>query len=181
MRIQFRCQHPGLVLLALAALTLTACGAADLVGDVLGEEKDVPPGTQMTADEHDQAVRTAGLVNRLRVERGLKPLIWDEVAADAAYDHAVDMRRRTFYAHVNPSGMTPQDRLAQAQVDMTYFGGENIAHGNEGPDAVMHAWVNSPVHLRTLLGPGLTHIGVGVHDGAGGPWWVQEFFVKYED
>jgi len=169
------------LLLALSALALPACGAADLVDDLISEEKDVAPGEQMTADERGQALRVAQLVNQVRAENGLEPLIWDEVAADAAYDHAVDMRQRSFYTHTNPDGLTPLDRMERAQVDMSWFGGENIARGNDGPDAVMAAWMNSPGHRSSVLAPGFTHIGVGLHDGAGGPWWVQEFFIKIED
>ncbi|MDA1194858.1 MAG: CAP domain-containing protein [Planctomycetota bacterium] len=147
---------------------------------VVGEEKDTPPGTQMTADERSQALRVADMVNRVRAANGLQPLTWDETAADAAYDHAVSMRVGGFYAHVAPDGRTPLERLRDAEVEFDFFGGENIAKGNEGPDAVMAAWVGSPQHLHTLLGPGLTHIGVGVHDGRDGPWWVQEFFVRID-
>lgn len=170
-----------LALMLLAGLGLQGCGAADLVDELMGEEKDVAPGEQMTAGERDQALQVAQLVNQFRVAQGLEPVIWDETAADVAYDHAVDMRQRDFYTHTNPSGLTPLDRMERAQVDMTFFGGENIARGNEGPNAVMDAWLNSPVHRELLLGPGLTHIGVGLHDGRGGPWWVQEFFVRIED
>ena len=134
----------------------------------------------MTGEERAQAIMVAQMANELRAANGLEPLIWDEIAADAAYDHAVDMRLRNFYAHNNPDGLTPLDRMQRAGVDMLYFGGENIARHNKGPREVMDAWINSPSHLRVLLGPGLTHIGVGVHLGKGGPWWVQEFYVRGE-
>ena len=151
---------------------------ADVVSSTFGEEKDTPPGVSMTGEERSQALAVAQMVNELRAANGLSPLAWDEVAADAAYDHAVDMRVRGFYAHTNPDGLTPLDRLQRADVDLDYFGGENIARHDKGPREVMDAWINSPSHLRTLLGPGLTHMGVGVHLGRGGPWWVQEFYVR---
>ncbi|MDF1700737.1 MAG: CAP domain-containing protein [Planctomycetota bacterium] len=170
-----------LVLLTLVSGLLAGCGVADLVEDTLSEEKDTPPGQQMTHGERQEALAVAAMANELRAANGLDPLIWDETAADAAYDHAVDMRIRGFYAHQNPDGLSPAERLQRAQVDMAYFGGENIARHNDGPREVMDAWIASPSHLRVLLGPGLTHIGVGVHKGKGGPWWVQEFFVRYEE
>jgi len=29
-----------------------------------------------------------------------------------------------------------------------------------------------------ILSPNVTHIGIGVHTGSGGPWWCQDFFVR---
>lgn len=160
------------------ALLLAGCGVADVVEDSFGEQKDVPPGASMTGEERGQAIAVAQMANELRAANGLEPLIWDETAADAAYDHAVAMRVRGFYAHNDPDGLTPLDRMQRAGVDMDYFGGENIARHNKGPREVMDAWIHSPSHRRVLLAPGVTHIGVGVHLGRGGPWWVQEFFVR---
>lgn len=160
---------------------LAGCGVADMVEQSFSEEKDTPAGLQMTAGERGQALAVANLVNQIRVAEGLDPLIWDEVAADAAYDHAVHMRHRGFYAHEDPEGLQPLDRLQRAGVDMDFFGGENIARHNKTPHDVMSAWMASPSHRHVILAPGITHIGVGVHTGKGGPWWVQEFFVKFPE
>lgn len=167
-------------LVFLGSFMLAGCGVADAVEDTFTESKDTAPGTQMTLGERGLAIAVFQKVNEIRAREGLPLVQWDERAADAAYDHAVDMRSRGFYAHTNPDGRSPSDRLRAADVEMDVFGGENIARHNDSPDDVMNAWMNSATHRTTILAPRLTHLGVGVHTGRDGPWWVQEFFLRYE-
>ena len=39
----------------------------------------------------------------------------------------------------------------------------------------MDAWMNSEGHRANILNCDYTRLGVGVHDGPGGPWWTQDF------
>lgn len=179
--MKYRWTAPLALTLLIAGLALLpGCGVADLVDEALTEEKDVPMGAQMTGGERGDAIAVFQQVNQIRAAHGLQPVIWDEEAADLAYDHAVDMRRRGFYAHTNPDGLSPRDRAVQRGLVMDWFGGENIARNNDSPGDAMNAWMNSPGHRAAILMPDFTHLGVGVHAGKGGPWWVQEFFVRSE-
>ena len=172
--------RPLILLLLLGAGLLPGCGAADLAGGGFADEKDTPPGTQMTSDERKLALEVFGLVNQIRRSHDLPELAWDEAAADAAYDHGVDMRLRQYYAHVTPDGLTPVDRLEGHPVDMDWFVAENIARNNRSAQEAVNAWMNSEGHRQAILSYAPTHLGVGVHTGRDGPWWVQEFFVRTE-
>ena len=39
----------------------------------------------------------------------------------------------------------------------------------------MDAWMNSPGHRANILNCSYQRLGVGVHEGTGGPWWTQDF------
>lgn len=158
-------------------LLLPGCGAGDGVRDVF-EGPDTPPGASMTAAERALALDVLQRVNAERAAAELEPLAWDEAASDVAYDHAVDMRLRSFYAHMNPDGLSACDRMWAAQIDMDFCIGENIARNNPTPSDVMAAWMASDVHRTAILAPRATHIGIGVHTGRDGPWWVQEFYIR---
>ncbi len=131
----------------------------------------------MSASERAWAEQVLALVNEERATAGIEPVAWNEPAAAAAYDHAVDMDVRDFFDHDNPDGESPGTRLAQAGVGGRGWG-ENIARGQHDPISVMYAWMNSPGHRANILNPSYRFLGVGVHTGVDGPWWVQDFLTR---
>jgi uncharacterized protein YkwD len=143
----------------------------------VGETRDVLPGLTMTVEERRLALEVFDLVNAERARADLPPLAWDEVAADVAYDHCVDMRERAFYTHVNPDGVGVCERLRNGGVPVFLCGAENIARGQESAQEVMAAWMASEGHRANILEPRVTHVGIGVHAGREGPWWTQDFFT----
>ncbi len=166
-------------LLAFAlCLLLAACGAASGVEELFAP--DTPPGDEMTSGERDLALELLALINQARLEAEVPALIWDERAADAAYDHAVDMRLRSFYAHVNPDGLGPCERLMAKAIPMNSCGAETLARQNPTPQDAMDALMASSEHRAIILSPASSHVGVGVHTGDGGPWWVQDYFILAE-
>lgn len=51
--------------------------------------------------------------------------------------------------------------------------GENIAYGQQTPQAVVNAWMNSSGHRANILSSAYTQIGVGFY--ASGYYWTQMF------
>ena len=39
----------------------------------------------------------------------------------------------------------------------------------------MNSWMNSPGHRANILNCAFKELGVGIHNGPGGPWWTQDF------
>jgi uncharacterized protein YkwD len=114
-------------------------------------------------------------MNEIRSGRGLKPLTIDERASRAAYEHGWDMDLRDYFAHVNPDGEGPEERLARHGVGRPAVG-EVLARGHATPEDVVAAWMASPPHRANLLHPGWTRVGIGIHSGpAEGPWWTADF------
>ena len=112
------------------------------------------------------------LTNAQRAAAGCGALVADPALAAVARAHSADMRDRHFFSHTNPDGLDPFDRAAAAGLSAR---AENIAYGQPDPAAVMDAWMNSAGHRANILDCSLTRLGVGVAEGAGGPWWTQLF------
>ncbi len=115
------------------------------------------------------------LLNKDRVANGLNPLCCMESLSDVARAHSRDMAQRNYFDHTSPEGTQPWDRMKSAGVTGWTMAAENIAYGQDSPEAVQEAWMNSPGHRQNILDPGLTHVGVGqvYHDGT--PFWTQLF------
>jgi uncharacterized protein YkwD len=113
------------------------------------------------------------LVNQERAAAGCPALRADPGLAGVARAHSADMRDRHFFSHVNPDGLDPFARARAAGI--TTARAENIAYGQPDAEAVMAAWMASPGHRENILDCGLATLGVGVAQGAGGPWWTQLF------
>ncbi|MFH8798328.1 sigma-70 family RNA polymerase sigma factor [Streptomyces sp. NPDC017936] len=129
------------------------------------EPQSAPSGT---------AAQVIALVNKERSAAGCGPLSENSRLRAAAQGHSDDMAARDFFDHTNPDGDGPGERVTAAGYRWSTFG-ENIAKGQQTPDAVMTSWMNSPGHRANILNCSFKEIGVGVHRGDGGPWWTQNF------
>ncbi|MHB9849219.1 sigma-70 family RNA polymerase sigma factor [Streptomyces krungchingensis] len=121
--------------------------------------------------------QVVALVNKERAAAGCGPLTEDPQLEDAAQAHSDDMAARDFFEHTNPDGADPGQRITAAGYRWSTYG-ENIAQGQQTPEAVMESWMNSPGHRANILNCSFKNIGVGVHRGSGGPWWTQDFGAK---
>ncbi len=127
------------------------------------------PGTKAASP----AAAVLALVNEQRQQAGCSPVTADTRLDALATAFSDDMAARGFFDHTDPDGHTPWDRAKAAGI--TNLGGENIARGQATPEAVMTAWMNSPGHRANILNCKFTTLGIGVHQGSGGPWWTQDF------
>lgn len=134
-----------------------------------------PPSKKPSPSPTDASARTAvlALVNEERAKVGCSPLTTSAPLTSLAQTFGEDMAARGFFDHTDPDGDTPWDRAAQAGVQG--LGAENIARGQGDAQAVMEAWMNSEGHRANILNCDYKTIGIGVHEGSGGPWWVQNF------
>ncbi|MFE9676639.1 sigma-70 family RNA polymerase sigma factor [Streptomyces sp. NPDC006259] len=123
------------------------------------------------------AARVIALVNKERAAAGCGPLTDDAKLRNAAQGHSADMAARDFFDHTNPDGADPGKRITAAGYRWSTYG-ENIAKGQQTAESVMTSWMNSPGHRANILNCAFKNIGVGIHDGAGGPWWTQNFGAK---
>lgn len=169
----------GLLLL----FVLTGCGAGGVLGEVLGSGPGPLPGGdpgtdgEMTEDELAWALEILDRTNTERANANLDALEWDALAAAVSQAHNRDMRTRGFFAHDNPDGLDPGQRLRAAGVTMSGWG-ENIARGQATPAEAMNSWMNSQGHRENILRDWFTDLGVGVLRLSGGPWWGQSFVSR---
>ena len=114
------------------------------------------------------------LLNQARQNEGLEPLKVNLQLAKLAADFAQDMRNRKFFAHVDPDGKDPFDRMAAVGIDFPNAG-ENIALSPD-VETAHRMLLESPLHRENILNPKFTEIGIGVRpDSRGGVYLVQEF------
>ena len=132
------------------------------------EASSTPSGT---------VAQVVALVNKERAANGCGALTEDPQLEKAAQGHSDDMAARNFFDHTNPDGADPGQRITAAGYKWSTYG-ENIAQGQQTPEAVMESWMNSPGHRANILNCSFKDIGVGVHDGSGGPWWTQDFGAR---
>ncbi len=123
------------------------------------------------------AGQVVALVNTERAAAGCGPLKEDSQLRAAAQGHSDDMAARSFFDHTNPDGKDPGERTTASGYRWSTYG-ENIARGQQTAQSVMDSWMKSPGHRANILNCSFKDIGVGIHQGAGGPWWTQNFGAK---
>ncbi|MFD0825207.1 CAP domain-containing protein [Neobacillus sp. M.A.Huq-85] len=115
------------------------------------------------------------LTNVLRVRHDLKPLLWDEKTAKAAYGHSKDMANNNDFSHTSKKFGTLSDRLKSAKV-VYQAAGENIAANYIDGPASVEGWLNSKGHRDSMLNGDFSHIGVGVYQ----KYYTQNFIQKWK-
>ena len=126
------------------------------------------PPRQLNVFER-QAAETIKITNEFRRRNGLPEFGEDPVCSQAAFDHAQDMARRSYFDHFGPDGSSPTTRyqhrntVGQRVIRVT----ENIARGNgTTPESALRMWLGSSGHRKHLVGREMNHIGVGVANGS---------------
>lgn len=114
------------------------------------------------------------LVNKERASRGLRELIIDDKAREAARKHAADMFQNGYFSHVNLEGKNATYRMRAAGANFT-MSGENLALSKDLASA-HEGLMNSPGHKKNILFPFFRKIGIGVMNGGKyGIMFVQDF------
>lgn len=116
------------------------------------------------------------LVNQIRAEVGVDPVVLDDTLCLAATMRSVEMDLKNYFAHSRADG-------SDVFSIFRYFGyagmmGENIAAGYSSPEAVVEGWKNSPGHYSNMITSEFTRMGVGYSNLGFGDWhnyWTQLF------
>lgn len=112
------------------------------------------------------------IVNQARASLGLRELRPHALLNDAAERYAQRMAREGFFAHYDPEGDGPAERVLASgygsrRADRSWTAGEALGQGSgalAGPQAMVFSWLASPGHRKILLGRGYRHVGVGIAD-----------------
>ncbi|PYZ98915.1 hypothetical protein CR205_10195 [Alteribacter lacisalsi] len=118
------------------------------------------------------------LTNEERAQHGLPELEIAEDVSEVARDKSADMRDQGYFSHDSPTHGSPFDMLRNYGVSYN-AAGENIAAGQQTPEQVVDAWMNSQGHRENILSSNYTEIGVGhVEGGQYGHFWTQMFISR---
>ena len=168
----------------------------DTPTDMYSEECSIDYGTDPGCEESTPACQVVRLLNQDRYgnpdESDCAPvLLWDEDLAEVALAHSVDMCERSFFAHENPDGKDPFERMNDAGINW-FTAGENIgkAYGyglDETLVVIEDSFMNEPEcsqnHRSNILQRNFTHVGVGVYQCPDGWIYITQDFAafNYED
>lgn len=111
------------------------------------------------------------LVNQLRAEEGLPPLVGEKKLAQVAVRRATHCARKNQISH---SGWVEALRHGGLRIGARAYG-ENLAYGQDRAADVVRDWVESPGHRANILSRKFVRIGVGVAEGYGDRFWCQIF------
>ncbi len=137
-----------------------------------GNLEENRPGNNDTS-EHAFIQQVVNFVNQERAKAGLSPLTIDTKVQAAAMVRAEECEVR--FSHTRPDGSNFATALKEQNVSYR-SSGENIAYGQQTPEAVMKAWMNSSGHRANIMNPNFTTIGVGYYENANGTdYWCQLF------
>lgn len=127
------------------------------------ERVALPFKVATTRPRPDLEKQMLDLVNQERAAAGLRPVVADPELTEVARQHSADMFARGYFAHDTPEGLTPFDRMRQANVPFL-TAGENLALAPTLQ--VAHTGLmNSPGHRANILRPQFGRLGIGIMDG----------------
>ncbi|BCB04389.1 CAP domain-containing protein [Bacillus sp. KH172YL63] len=115
------------------------------------------------------------LTNQERAKQGLPALKVDAELSKVAREKSRDMQANNYFSHTSPTYGSPFDMMKQFGIQYN-AAGENIAMGQQTPEEVVQAWMNSEGHRKNILSANYTHIGVGYVEN--GHYWTQQFIGK---
>ena len=107
-----------------------------------------------------QELQNFDATNAFRVNHGLLPLVWNDLAAQTARKHSQDMADRDYVDHITPEGLNPGDRFRRNGGRSDDWA-ENIAAGYLLGVEAFDGLVNSESHRDAMLIPSLKYLGVG--------------------
>lgn len=143
-------------------------------GSADSDKKDEASSDEQSpeVDVSEYAERVVAIVNEERAKNGLSALTINYTAMNAADVRATEIAGT--FSHTRPNGTKCFTALDEAGV--SYMGaGENIAKGQQTPEEVMNAWMNSSGHRANILNSNFKQIAVSYKMVNGTPCWVQLF------
>jgi uncharacterized protein YkwD len=131
------------------------------------------PAERLKVDEASEN-RMLELVNEERAKAGLRPLEMDDDLVRLARAHSRDMFIRGYFAHVNPDGKDPFDRMNDYGINYR-VAGENLALA-PSVELAHEGLMNSPGHRANILTAEFGKVGIGCIDGGSyGKMFSQQF------
>lgn len=128
------------------------------------------PDSFPESDRKELERRIHEQVNNERQDHGLNPLDFNENLAYIARTHSRDMAVNDYFAHEEPDGDGPVERLEEFGYESDHTS-ENIAKPSTSPNVslsviakrTVRLWMASPSHREQILVPSYLLEGVGVY------------------
>jgi uncharacterized YkwD family protein len=139
------------------------------------QNAEKPAAEQNASAVSEFEKKVVELTNAERAKQGLAPLKLDEELSKVAKEKSKDMKANNYFSHNSPTYGSPFDMMKKFGIQYN-TAGENIAQGQQSPEEVVNAWMNSEGHRANIMNANYTLIGVG--HVAEGNYWTQMFIGK---
>jgi len=118
-------------------------------------------GAYKASDEQ----RVAALINAIRRQHHLTPLVYSLALRNAAREHSTDMLARQYFEHDAPDETFDRRirRFLAAPLVAEDIGWGSGEYGT--PAGMVNLWMHSASHRRIILLPDLRRFGLGVTQG----------------
>lgn len=118
-------------------------------------------------------------VNAVRDDYHRVPLERRTALDEVALAHSRDMAERGFFAHDNPDGQNPLQRLQKGQLQGFSLAAENIGKTTARAPSreIVNGWLYSRDHRRNLLAPPFNATGIGVVRAPDGSLLFTQVYV----
>ncbi len=116
------------------------------------------------------------LINRERINNGLKSLKIDSKLTSVAQLKAADMVKSNYFSHTSPNHGTIHDMIKSSGISY-YIAGENIAKAYSIESAHKN-FMNSWTHRRAILTDKFTHVGIGIKQDSRGMNIISVMFIE---
>jgi len=126
-----------------------------------------------TFNESADVDQLFALVNQSRTEYGLLTVRIDDDLNALAKAHGEDMVAKSYFAHNNLEGETPDMRAVKAGLNM--YVGENLAN-SVSTEYNHEALMRSAIHRKNILTKDWTKVGIGVVQTSEGQYYAVEEF-----
>ena len=114
-----------------------------------------------------EAIEASNMVNEIREDAGLDPLVWDANLETVADVRANEISEN--FSHTRPNGKQWYTVNSKIQ------GGENLAYGFDNAEDVVDAWMNSPTHRDNILYDEFEKVAISIYEENGTYYWAQQY------
>lgn len=114
------------------------------------------------------------LVNEERRNQNLAAVQWSQELSAGAEAHSIDMWKRDFFSHTNPSGEDPDERRLRWGISTGV--GENLHFGALTIENAHESLMRSPPHKENILTPDWERLGIGIAKDENGQLYLTQWF-----
>lgn len=164
--------NPGIVSL----LSTLALLVGFLLNPAVANAQESQPEPTIRTDLSPQAAEAARILNQIRVDAGLPPLVVEPLLNLAVTAHIHDMITSGVYGHTGSDGANVHQRIARTGYQVDGWAGENWAVSKSVAESI-DWWMADPPHRENVLNSYYTAMGLGVwpHPGGWGDILVVDF------